>query len=99
MDRGAWRATVRGVAESRTRLSTVPSFLASFVHCREALSPRQQASAARFWLSHNYHLKDRKVGPRKNGRFHARSKERHRVNVEYLVMPEGKQLANINRLY
>ena len=99
MDRGAWRATVRGVAQSWTRLSTVPSFLASFVHCREAVSPWQQASAARFWLSHNYHLKDRKVGPWRNSRFQARSKERNRVNVEYLVMPEGKQLANINSLY
>ena len=35
----------------------------------------------------------------RNSRFQARRRDRYRVSLDYLGMPEGKQLANINGLY
>ena len=75
----------------------LPSLLALSMVEKKHHTGSKQPSAARFWLSHNYHLKDIKAG--RNGRFQAWRRERYRVNLHYLVMPEGKQLANINGLY
>ena len=75
----------------------LPSLLVLSTVKKKHHTGSKQPSAARFWLSHNYHLKDIKAG--RNSRFQARRRERYRVNLDYLVMPEGKQLANINGLY